>query len=170
MQHTEDQIRDVVCNMWVSPRAHPLVFRGMHFAFCSEECRDRFLDNPGLFIGRPGEPAAKQSGEVWRKSRRIHLGKPLDQHQAEQVVNQLSMLMSVTAAWPGADVLEVSYDLMQITARQIEEALEAAGADLGGGWGERLKRSFVHLLEETESASREVDPLGGSGHSGHGHH
>lgn len=170
MQHTEDEIRDVVCDMWVSPDAYPLQFRGMHFAFCSEECRERFRDNPGLFIGKPGEPAAKQSGEVWRKSRRIHLGKPLDQRQADQIMNRLNALMSVTAIWPGAGVLEVRYDLIQITSRQIEGALEAAGADLGGGWGDSLKRSFVHLLEETQSASREVEPLGGSGHSGHGHH
>lgn len=170
MQQAEDEIRDVVCDMWVSPASCPLEFLGMHFAFCSDECRDRFLENPGLFIGRPGEPAAKQSGEVWRKSRRIHLGKPLDQRQAEQVVARLSALMSVTATWPGADVLEVNYDLMQITARQIEGALKAAGADLGGGWGDRLKRSCVHLLEETESASQEVEPMGGSGHSGHARH
>ncbi|BCO32122.1 hypothetical protein TspCOW1_22250 [Thiohalobacter sp. COW1] len=170
MQHVEDQIRDVVCGMWVSPVSYPLEFRGMHFAFCSEECRERFQDNPGLFIGNPGEPAAKHSDEAWRKSRRIHLGKPLDQHQAEQVINRLNGLMSVTARRPKTDVLEVDYDLMQITARQIEGALEAAGVDLGGGWGERLKRSFVHLLEETESASREVEPMGGSAHSGHRHH
>lgn len=170
MQHEADQVRDVVCDMWVSPASHPLHFRGMHFAFCSRECRERFLENPGLFIGRPGEPAAKQSGEVWRKSRRIHLGRPLDQGQADQVVNRLNALMSVTATWPGEDVLEVDYDLMQITALQIERALEAAGADLGGGWGDRLKRSFIHLLEETESVSREIESPGGSGHSGHLHH
>ncbi|HSH29577.1 MAG TPA: YHS domain-containing protein [Thiohalobacter sp.] len=170
MQHAEDQIRDVVCSMWVSTASYPLEYRGMHFAFCSEECRERFLGNPGLYIGRPGEPAAKQSGEVWRKSRRIHLGRPLDQHQAEQVMNRLDALMSVTAIWPGADMLEVSYDLMQITARQIEGALEAAGADLGGGWSDRLKRSFIHLLEETESASREVRSTADAGHSGHGGH
>lgn len=168
MEHHEDQVRDVVCEMWVSPSSHPVEFKNIHFAFCSEECRDRFLENPGLFIGRPGEPAAKAAGEVWRKSRRIHLGKPLDAGQAGQIVNRLNILMSVSASWPGEDVLEVHYDLLQITSRQIEEALEAAGAEMGGGWADRLKRAFVHLLEETESSSRAVDPMGGSG--GHGHH
>lgn len=168
MHDQGDEVRDVVCGMWVNPSSHTLEFKGMHLAFCSEECRERFRENPGLFIGRPGEPAAKASGEVWRKSRRIHLGKHLEAGQAEQIVNQLNSLMSISASWPGEDVVEVDYDLLQITSRQIEQALESAGAQLGGSWPDRLKRSFVHLLEETESSSRAVEPMGGSG--GHHHH
>jgi len=40
--------------------------------------------------------------------------------------------------------VSVTYDLLEATAVQVEEALEQAGAKLGAGWSERLKRGSLH--------------------------
>src|SRR5574338_25934 len=51
------------------------------------------------------------------------------------------------------DTLEVSYDLLQATAEQIEARLVEAGVGLGQGWAERLRRAFVHYEEECETGN-----------------
>ena len=52
--------------------------------------------------------------------------------------------------------VEIQYDLMQVTAEQIADKLASIGADLGGGWIDRLKLAFINYLEETEMSSLEV--------------
>ncbi|HUW28638.1 MAG TPA: hypothetical protein VMV97_08505 [Sulfuriferula sp.] len=35
---------------------------GIHYAFCSLQCRDRFKANPRIYVGIPGEKVPKQKG------------------------------------------------------------------------------------------------------------
>lgn len=101
------------------------------------------------------------------KRRRMHLQAPLTLKHAQNLKRALSAVMGVRDVDLDADqcVLEVTYDPVQATAQQIEQELARVGARLGGGWAERLRRAFVHYLEETEVESLEVRP----GSAGHGH-
>lgn len=163
-----EKVKDPVCQMLVAPDQNAINYQGMDFAFCSPQCKERFLANPHLYIGVPGEQAPKQAGEEVIKRRRLHLDRPLSKADAQQVTEQLRAMMGVYAVDIAADELTITYDLLQATAAQIEATLQRAGASLGEGWGERLRRAFVHYLEETEVASREVQP-GSHGHGGHHH-
>lgn len=163
-----EKVKDPVCQMLVAPDQNAINYQGMDFAFCSQQCKDRFLANPHLYIGVPGERAPKQEGQEVLKRRRLRLETPLSDADAQLVAEQLRAMMGVYAVDIAADGLTITYDLLQATAEQIEATLQQAGARLGGGWGERLRRAFVHYLEETEVASREVQP-GAHGHGGHHH-
>jgi len=163
-----EKVKDPVCHMWVAPEQFAINYQGMDFAFCSSQCQERFLANPHLYIGVPGEKAPKQSGKKVIKRRRMRLETPLSDTDAQQVSEQLLVMMGVYAVDIAEDELTITYDLLQATAGQIEATLQQAGARLGGGWGEQLRRAFVHYLEETEVESREVQP-GPHGHGGHHH-
>ncbi len=57
----------------------------------------------------------------------------------------------------------ITYDLLQATANQLEAKMGNVGAKLGEGWSERLRRSFVHYIEECEVENLEVHPRHGHG-------
>ena len=86
MKPGDDRVRDPVCGMRVDPDALAVEYQGMRFAFCSNQCRARFLANPGLYVGRPGRPAPRQRGQAERRRRRIRLDAPLDDAQARSVM------------------------------------------------------------------------------------
>lgn len=157
-----------VCGMSVSGEPYAIDYLGMHFVFCSRQCEQRFSANPHLYIGRPGQPAPAQQGRVLRKRRHLYLDAPLTLEQQALLRDALYAMMGVHEVETGASGKEllVTYDLMQATAAQIEQELERAGARLGHGWDKRLRRAFVHYLEDTEVENLEVRP----DPRGHGQH
>ena len=128
-----EKVKDPVCHMLVPPDQNALNYQGMDFAFCSQQCKDRFLADPHLYIGVPGEPAPKQEGQKVLKRRRLRLEIPLSDTDARQVTEQLLAMMGVYSVDIAADELAITYDLLQATAEQIEATLQQAGARLGAG-------------------------------------
>lgn len=47
------------------------------------------------------------------------------------------------------DRLSIHYNMLEVTAAQIETVIEQFGTDLASIWKDRLKWSVVHYLEET---------------------
>jgi hypothetical protein len=129
----------------------------MQFAFCSEQCRDRFVANPHLYIGMPGHPAPKQQGEVVLKKRRLRLATPLSLDEAALLMQALQAMMGIKSVVIEGDRLDITYDLLQATTKQIEARMIGIGVRLGEGWAERLRRAFVHYEEECEIGNLEVD-------------
>lgn len=167
MKSKQDKVKDPVCGMWVEPAAHALEYMGMHLAFCSLQCKERFQANPHLYIGQPGQKAPKQAGAKVIKRRRFQLTEPLTDEMARRVAENIQSMMGIQAITIDVDTIEISYDLLQATASQIEDRLEAIGTELGKGWGQRLRRAFTHYLEEAEVDSLERAP---SSYHGHHHH
>jgi len=157
----ENSVKDVVCGMSVDRASFGIDHQGSHFAFCSAQCRERFLANPHLYVGLPGRPAPKQSGETVLKRRRFSLDTGLDPEQSETVRARVGALMGIQAVEMRSGEVIVTYDLVQATAAQIEAAFADAGARLSGGWAERLRRSFVHYTEECEIGHLQVGPPSG---------
>jgi YHS domain-containing protein len=135
-------------------------FEGVHYAFCSEQCRERFQMNPRLYIGYPGSKAPKQKGEIVRKTRRLKLGEALPRDLADKVHESLHAMMGIDLVEIDGDTLYVTYDLLQATEAQIERELTRLGIPLDADWKERLRRSFARILEDNEIDSREVAPPG----------
>lgn len=158
-------VRDPVCGMDVDPHRIELEFEGIHYAFCSDQCRERFVANPHLYIGVPGHKAPKQEGRAVMKQRRFRTETALTAEEADVLRRELRAMMGVTAiAVDGCDV-SITYDLLQATAEQIEARMVEIGVRIGGAWPERLRRAFVHYLEEGE-----VDNLAVRLPPGHGIH
>ena len=159
----EDRLRDPVCGMQVAPDQHAITHLQMHFAFCSTQCKERFLANPHLYIGQHGTKAPAQEGRTVMKHRQMKLDRPLPDDLAQQVIAYIEVMMGIGRIEINGDTIDIQYDLLQVTEAQIESALTEAGATLGHSWSERLRRSFVHYFEETEISSLEV-PAGTDSH------
>ena len=157
-------VRDPVCDMEVDPHQLAIDYQGMHFAFCSEQCKQRFLKNPHLYIGAAGHKAPRQEGREVLKRRRLKLAEPLSPELARRVTERIQSMMGIRRVEVTGDRIDITYDLLEATEAQIEEAIAQAGASLGRGLADRLSRAFVHYLEETEVDNLEVRP------GAHGHH
>ncbi len=158
-------VKDPVCGMEVAPAQFETVYEGLHYAFCSEQCRQRFAANPHLYIGMPGVKAPAQQGVELLKRRRFQLDAPLTARDAATLTEELGAMMGVRAVGIEDDnTVTLTYDLIQATAEQLEAKMAEVGARLGAGWAERLRRGFVHYMEECEVGNLEVRP-----HHGHGH-
>jgi YHS domain-containing protein len=59
MKSCRETVKDPVCQMLVPPDQYAVNYLGMDVAFCSQQCKDRFLANPHLYIGDParGRPS-----------------------------------------------------------------------------------------------------------------
>lgn len=152
-----ETVEDYVCHMQVPPSSFPAEYAGSHYAFCSEQCKERFLANPHLYIGFPVHKAPTQEGKQVIKRRRLLLSAPLDPLQAEHVKQILLEMMGMREVCIEGEKMEIQYDLMQVTTEQIADKLILAGASLGGGWVDRLKLAFINFEEENEIGNLEVD-------------
>jgi len=152
-----ETVKDPVCHMPVQTTSFPTEYAGIHYAFCSEQCHDRFRSNPHLYIGLPGHKAPVQQGREVIKRRRFELSTPLNAIQAERVKRALFEMMGMQEICIDGDKIEIQYDLMQATAEQIADKLELIGADLGGSWKGRIRLAFINYLEECEIDSLEVE-------------
>lgn len=154
-------IKDPVCHMEVTAESFPIKYEGIHYAFCSAQCMERFQANPHLYIGFPGKKSPAQKGANVIKQRSMVLTEPLDTVQSEQVKRKLLEMMGIISVCIDGNKLEIQYDLMQVTAEQIANKLVQIGAELGGGWIGGLKLAFINYLEEREIDSLEVNNIKG---------
>ncbi|HEU0233579.1 MAG TPA: YHS domain-containing protein [Gallionella sp.] len=150
-------VKDPVCHMQVPSTSFATEYAGVHYAFCSAQCKERFLANLHLYVGFPGHKAPAQEGKEVIKRHRLLLSAPLDAIQAEQVKRALLEMMGIHEVCIEGDKIEIQYDLMQVTAEQIADKLALIGADLGGGWMDRLKLAFINNLEDIEISSLQVE-------------
>ena len=176
--------RDPVCAMMVDEGALQVLHRGVGYAFCSQQCRERFVSAPGLYVGRK-LLAPKQKGMEMIKCRRMVLGVPLTHAQFVELNDALLSMMGVTAvrsAEPMADsgldlrrtksesrmagrieALEITYDLLQATALQLERKIVERSATLSNGWGQKLQRDCIHYLEQCELEDLAIRPAAQAG-------
>jgi YHS domain-containing protein len=147
--------------MMVPADQYVLEYQQLHFAFCSQQCRERFLQNPRLYIGLGSHKAPVQEGRRVVKQRRLKLDRPLTPEMAQQVIDAVSTMMGIQRIAIDGDHITLRYDLLQATEAQIEAELARTGAMLGRGWSEWLRRAFVQYLEDTELENLSEVPSSG---------
>jgi len=157
-------LKDLVCGMDVSTDDISMDHLGIHYAFCSDQCLQRFQDNPHLYIGFPGSEAPKHAGMEVIKSRIIKLSDPLSSEQVDKVTEYIEAMMGIQFVEVHEDCIEITYDLLQVTESQIEQTISEAGIVLGDSLTEKLRRAFVHYMEETEAETLEARPGVRRGH------
>lgn len=147
-----------VCGMEVDENEHEITYKQMRFAFCSDQCKERFLAHPHIYIGFPGQPAPKQEGQVELKRRRLHLSEPLSVDDAALVQQVIGAMMGVNDVSASGNRIDVTYDLLQVGLKELGAALQDVGAQLGGDWIKRLKYALLHESEELQLESRKAIP------------
>ena len=170
--------RDPVCGMMVGEWEHQTVHRGVGYAFCSLQCCERFASTPGLYVGRRRSLSPKQKGMEVIKRRRMMFGVPLAKARFVELKRALLSMMGVMAVRPVGsmvdcgcnlrpvesgtqmtiriEAVEITYDLLQATAVQLERRIAQLNATLSNGWGEKLLRDFIHYLEKCELDDLEI--------------
>lgn len=150
--------KDPVCGMGVDEPKVEITYAGIHYVFCSNQCRDRFEANPHLYIGHPGHKAPKQKGVQVIKRRLFKLEQSLSSTDAKVLAKELHEMMGIRKIHIEDMDIEVTYDLIEATAEQIEDRMVNIGIKLGEEWSQRLRRGVIHLFEETEVSSMEELP------------
>lgn len=150
--------KDPVCGMVVDSHKIEITYIEVRYVFCSNQCRERFEANPHLYIGHPGHKAPKQKGVQVVKRRLFKLEQSLSQPDAKVLAKEVYDMMGIRQIHIDGMDIEVTYDLIEVTAEQIEDRMVEIGVKLGEEWSQRLRRGFIHLLEETEVSSMEELP------------
>jgi len=120
---------------------------GITYHFCSQQCRENFLDRPKLYVGIH---AVRRAGREVVKHRTFLLDHPVEGIQPDQVIHALKQLMGVRDVRVNGREICITYDLLEATAEQLEQAISEVGARLGSGWAARLKHGWMHYSEENE--------------------
>ena len=162
--NSDATLKDLVCGMDVNSDDISMDYQGSHYVFCSDQCLHRFQDNPHLYIGFPGSEAPKHAGMEVTKSRMIKLAEPLSRDEADKVTDYIDAMMGIQYVEVHDDCIEITYDLLQATESQIEQTISEAGVILGDSLAEKIRRAFVHYMEETEAETLEARPGFRRGH------
>ena len=135
-----------ICGMVVVSGSYVKEYDKMYFYFCSEQCQDNFSMRPNLYIKRlPGHPLPRRL-----KQRTLHLAEPLGSENSALITAHLQKLMGIQHIVIDGYKLQLKYDLLQVTEVQIEQSLSEIGVQLGEDWFDRLRRAWVHELENNE--------------------
>jgi len=136
-----------VCGMDADDSAICAEHLGITYCFCTEQCRENFIARPKLYIGKK---MAMSEGRSVIKRRQFKLDQAIAGMRREDLLVALNQLMSVRNVSIEGERISIDYNLLEINAEQIEAVLVKAGASMGSGWSERLKRGWVHYTEENE--------------------
>ena len=127
--------------------APPETLNGIHYYFCSGQCRERFLDHPALFsLSRRSRP------QELPKRRLLRLASPPDEARGRLLGHMKDEMMGILETSVDGHELSIEYDLRQVTLTQIEGYLASIGVDLSKKLTDRLKRAWLNEREETELA------------------
>lgn len=144
------KVRDPVCEMDVLEGAYKTTYMGSQYLFCSQQCLDRFKSNPKLYIGNPGKPSPKQMGKVLIKCRTIKLDRAIPGEIKVQLMLAFDEMMGIKDIEITNNEVRITYDLLEVTAEQIEQSIITTRVNLSDDWISRIKNAFIHYTEETE--------------------
>ncbi len=163
MSH-QDKTEDPVCKMQVEIGQLSFSYQSIKYSFCSQQCQDRFSANPHLYIGQPGKPSPKQHGKSIIKRRVLKLDEVVPDDIAKKINSELRKMMGIKEVTIDRNIIRITYDLLEATTAQIEATIEASGEKMTADWGGKLKRAFIHYLEESELDNLELQSSSYSHH------
>jgi len=164
LNNGQQLVRDPVCHMDVESGNLDYEYLGLSYSFCSEQCKGRFKSNPHLYIGQPGKQAPKQQGKTVIRKRVLKLDMPVPADISPEIKGVLEKMMGIKSVEVDNNIITIIYDLLEATMQQIEAAIELSGKGLSPTWTDRIKRAFIHYIEDTELDNLEHQ------HDAHGCH
>ena len=143
--------RDPVCGALVPEDSFPWTHLHIKYAFCSEHCRERFKRWPHLYVGEATYGLAeKQLGTVVRKAHKIRLVDAVESGKMPEVRKAVESLKGIEAVDIEGGEVTVVYDLLQVSLKDIENAIIVEVGDLRDRMTDKLRRVFIHYSEECE--------------------
>lgn len=140
-----------VCKMSAGDLSPHRNYRGADYWFCSDRCKKRFDSRPHLYVGDPWHgQSVKQKGEEVVKSHRINLNIAPSPLVSDLLVRELEQLMGVKSVRLQGQAIEITYDLIQISFADIENAIETAYGGLKSGMVESVRRGLIRNSEDCE--------------------
>lgn len=140
-----------VCEMEVGKEALLFNYLGIDYWFCSEQCLKRFESHPHLFVGDPVHgKSEKQKGREVIKAHKLKLYFPLDESKEKAVSNEIRGLMGIQGVEVNSDEICVVYDLLQVSLKDIEDAIIRSFGYLNESITQKLRRGIIHYSEECE--------------------
>ncbi|MDQ6958980.1 MAG: YHS domain-containing protein [Mariprofundaceae bacterium] len=136
-----------VCGMDTSNTKITTEYLGISYRFCSRQCLENFTTHPKLYLGIK---SLKQEGKHVIKRRFFVFEHPIQTSVEDTLEITLSGMMGVRDVQMTSAKVTVTYDLLEVTSVQVEKHIEQAGARLGTGWADRLKRAWIQYTEENE--------------------
>jgi len=133
-----------VCGMQVLNDEFVTEYQKMRITFCSRQCFDNFNTHPKLY---QGQVERRESCLKRRILRLKHVQLP---ERVADIRECLQGVMGIKEVVIEGARLRIAYDLLQSTQNTIEQVLQGIGVELHSGWSQRLKRGWVHYLEENE--------------------
>ena len=138
------QMASVKYDLWRS-------YHGIKFWFCSQQCLDRFIAHPGLYVGNPKTGLAeKKKGRVEIKSHRIVFSKSLNEKEMAKLTEDLHQMMGIKALKFSQGDMLVNYDLMEVSLADVEAQIFLSLGEFDAPLVERVKRGWIHYTEECE--------------------
>lgn len=125
-------------------------YADLKLTFCSEQCKERFVANPNLYVSQAGKTAAKHYIKNIIKQRTLELEKTIPDAIAKAISQSLMTMMGINEVQIKDNKIDITYNLLEATSQQIEDHIDQMGQHLSGSWIDRLKRAFIHYKEETE--------------------
>ncbi len=123
---------------------------GIQFLFCSEKCKERFIENPDLYITHSGKPTAEYCKNQIIKQHCLKLSESVNNDTKKSITKALETMRGVKSIHIETNKLDITYDLLQTTLLKIEKCLKKTNRQLSGKFMERIKRFFINYTEETE--------------------
>jgi len=164
VNNAQQLVRDPVCHMEIESGNIDYVYMGISYSFCTQQCLDRFMSNPHLYIGQPGKQAPKQQGISVIRKRVLKLDIPVPTDTRLEIKETLEGMMGIKSIRVDYNTIIITYDLLEATMQQIGAAIEQSGEGLSKAWSDRIKRAFIHYIEDTELDNLEHQ------HDAHGCH
>lgn len=136
-----------VCNMEVTNSDFQAEHLGISYWFCSQQCQKNFVSRPKLYLG---VKSPRQTGKQVIKKCSFSLDTPVPENKAKEIMKTLNDMMGINEVKISGLKVSITYNLLEVTTKQIESTLEKSGTKLGEGWTDRLKRGWVQYTEENE--------------------
>ncbi len=119
-------LEDLVCGMFVDSDDISADYQGDHYAFCSEQCRERFQANPQMYTGVK-KNESKPDERDYYQCLTLKLAETLPMVVVDKLTEDLREMMGIQYVEVYNDEIEISYDPFQATESQLETAITRSG-------------------------------------------
>ena len=154
-----------VCEMAVNDSEIKVEYRGIEHLFCTKQCKTRFESHPHLFVGDPKlGKAEKQKGRNVLKAHKIKLEYIPDNNLKAHIMDEIIELMGIQSASIENETIIVVYDLLQVSLKDIENAIIRSDGEMRKSLTENIKHNVIHFSEECELENLEHLSKGGGCH------
>ena len=136
-------LEDLVCGMAVDFDEISADYLGNHYVFCSEQCRERFQENPPLYTDPESKSPLPEKSDFYRHTI-LKLPEALPVVVADKLTAYVRTMMGIQYIEAYDDEIELSYDPKQATESQIEAAITRFGETMGEEWAAILGRAVLY--------------------------